>query len=75
MRKTFSHSKARSPSAAARNTSRGNLGSVGLQTCRMACSLKSAGREAAPAVGLEICAAAGHLTHNLSLSFVNSCQR
>jgi hypothetical protein len=34
------------------------LVSVGFQTCRIAYSLKSAGREVAPAVGLEICVAA-----------------
>ena len=69
---------AHSPSPTAGNTSLRSFGSVGFQTCRIAYSLKSAGREAAPAVGLEICAArrrAGDLTHNLSLSFVNSCQR
>jgi hypothetical protein len=34
-----------------------SLRNVGFQTCRLA-SLKLAGREVAPAVGLEICAAA-----------------
>ena len=38
--------------------SQAGLGSVGFQTCRIAYSLKSAGREVAPAVGLEICVAA-----------------
>jgi hypothetical protein len=38
--------------------SQAGLVSVGFQTCRIAYSLKSAGREVAPAVGLEICAAA-----------------
>jgi hypothetical protein len=69
---------AHSPSRTRDNHSLTVFGSLDFQTCRIADSSKSAGREAAPAVGLEICAAAGvawHLTHNLSLSFVNSCQR
>ena len=52
--------------------------SVDFQTCRLADSLKSAGREAALEVGLETCAAAvrrANLTHNLSLSLVASCHR
>jgi hypothetical protein len=57
MRKTFRIQGATSPSPAAGNTSRNSLGSVDFQTCRIAYSLKSAGREVAPAVGLEICAA------------------
>ena len=58
MRKTFRIQTTTSPSPTAGNTSRGSLGSVGFQTCRIADSFKSAGREVAPAVGLEICAAA-----------------
>ena len=57
-RKTFRIQRATSPSPTASNSSRRSLGSVGFQTCRIAYSLKSAGREVAPAVGLEICAAA-----------------
>ena len=51
--------------------------SADFQTCRLADSLKSAGREAALEVGLETCAATvtGDFTHNLSLSLVASCHR
>jgi RNA polymerase sigma-70 factor (ECF subfamily) len=45
------------------------------QVMAIAYSLKSTGPEAAPAVGFKICAAVGDLTHNFSLSFVDSCQR
>ena len=58
--------------------SQGVLGSADFQTCRMAGPPESAGREAALAVGLEICAATRQrrdLTHNLSLSLVASCHR
>src|SRR5207248_4354087 len=53
-------------------------GSLDFQTCRIADVPKSAGREAAPEVGLEICAATvsrGYVTDNLRLSFVASCHR
>ena len=59
MRKTFRIQTTTSPSPTAGNTSLDSLSSVGFQTCRIAYSFKWAGREAAPAVGLEICAAAG----------------
>ena len=52
--------------------------SVDFQTCRMADSPKSAGREAALEVGLEICAAAvrrHNAIYNLSLSSVAVCHR
>jgi len=51
--------------------------SADFQTCRLADSLKSAGREAALEVGLETCAAGDgrDFTHNLSLSLVASCHR
>jgi len=58
--------------------SQGVLGSADFQTCRMAGPPESAGREAALAVGLEICAAALRRrdpSHNLSLSLVASCHR
>ncbi len=54
------------------------FGSLDFQTCRIADSPKSAGREAALEVGLETCAAAVRrrdLTHSLSLSLVASCHR
>jgi len=51
MRKTFRIQRTTSPSPAAGNTSRDSLGSVDFQTCRIAYSLKSAGREAAPRGG------------------------
>ena len=57
-RKPFRIQTTTSPSPTAANTSLRSLGSVGFQTCHIAYSLKSAGREAAPAVGLEICTAA-----------------
>jgi len=40
--------------------------SADFQTCRLADSLKSAGREAAPAVGLETCAARVRATRSYS---------
>jgi hypothetical protein len=55
-----------------------DLSSLGFQTCRIADSPNSAGREAALEVGLETCAATVRrrdLTYNLSLSFVASCHR
>ena len=58
--------------------SQGVLGSADFQTCRMADSPKSAGREAALEVRLETWAAAVRrrdLTHSLSLSLVASCHR
>ena len=54
------------------------FGSLDFQTCRIADSLKSAGREAALEVGLETWAATvsrRDLTHSLSLSLVASCHR
>ena len=54
------------------------FGSLDFQTCRIADSPKSAGREAALAVGLETWAATVRrrdLTHSLSLSLVASCYR
>jgi hypothetical protein len=75
----FSHSKGDLTVANSRQYLAGSLGSLGFQTCRIAYSLKSAGREAASAVGLEICVAAAPEQHavayNLSLSFAASCQR
>jgi len=62
----------------ARVLSDAGFNSVDFQTCRLADSPRSAGREAALEVGLETCAAAVRrrdLTHNLSLSFVASCHR
>ena len=50
MRKTFRIQTTTSPSPTAGNTPLRSLGSVGFQTCHIAYSLKSAGREAAPAV-------------------------
>jgi hypothetical protein len=70
MRKTFRTQTTTSPSPTAGNTSRDSLGSVGFQTCRIAFSLKSAGREAAPAVGLEICAAADERASYSQFEFV-----
>jgi hypothetical protein len=67
-----------SPSRTRDNRSLTVLGSLDFQTCRLAYSLKSAGREAAPAVGLETWAATVRrrdLTHSLSLSLVASCHR
>ena len=55
------------PSRTGTNHSLAVFGSLDFQTCRLAYSLKSAGREAAPAVGLETCAAAVRprdVTHN-----------
>ncbi len=52
--------------------------SLDFQTCRVAHPPKSAGREAAPELGLEICAATvspRYFTDNLRLSFVASCHR
>jgi hypothetical protein len=49
---------AHSPSRTGINHSLAVFGSLDFQTCRLAYSLKSAGREAAPAVGLETCATA-----------------
>ena len=54
------------------------FGSLDFQTCRLADSSKSAGREAALEVGLETWAATVRrrgLTHSLSLSLVASCHR
>ena len=54
------------------------FGSLDFQTCRIADSSKSAGREAALEVGLETWAATVRrrdLTHSLSLSLVASCHR
>ena len=69
---------ANSPSRTGDNHSLTVFGSLDFQTCRLADSPKSAGREAALEVGLETCAAAVRrrdLTHNLSLSLVASCHR
>jgi hypothetical protein len=69
---------ANSPSRPGDNHCLTVFGSLDFQTCRIADSPKSAGREVALEVGLEICAAAVRrrdLTHNLSLSFVASCHR
>jgi hypothetical protein len=71
----------RMPKSASRTDgdhSQGVLGSADFQTCRMADSPKSAGREAALEVGLETWAATVRrrdLTHSLSLSLVASCHR
>jgi hypothetical protein len=70
MRKTFRIQTTTSPSQTAGNTSRGSLGSAAFQTCRIAYSLKSAGREAAPAVGLETCAAADERASYSQFEFV-----
>jgi hypothetical protein len=48
-----------SPSQAGINHSLAVFGSLDFQTCRITDSPKSAGREVALEVGLEICAAAG----------------
>jgi hypothetical protein len=64
------------PSRTGDNRSLTVFGSLDFQTCRIADSLKSAGREAALEVGLETWAATVRrrdLTHNLSLSLVASC--
>ena len=69
---------AHSPSQTGINHSLTVVGSLDFQTCRIADSPKSAGREAALEVGLETWAAAVRrrdLTHSLSLSLVASCQR
>jgi hypothetical protein len=69
---------AHSPSRTGINHSLAVFGSLDFQTCRLADSPKSAGREAALEVGLETCAAAVRrrdFTHNLSVSFVASCHR
>jgi len=69
---------AHSPSRTGDNHSLAVFGSLDFQTCRIADSPKSAGREAAPEVGLETWAATvsrRDLTHSLSLSLVASCQR
>jgi hypothetical protein len=57
--------------------SQGVLGSADFQTCRMADSPKSAGREAAPRGGFGnlCCGRRRDPTHNLSLSLVASCHR
>ena len=58
--------------------SHAGFNSVDFQTCRLADSPKSAGREAALEVGLETCATMGRrrdFTYNLSLSLVASCHR
>ncbi len=58
---------ANSPSRTGDNHSLTVLGSLDFQTCRIADSSKSAGREAALEVGLETCAAAVRprdVTHN-----------
>jgi hypothetical protein len=65
-------------SVARSRPSHAGLSSLDFQTCRIADSPKSAGREVALEVGLETCAATvrrGDLTHNLSLSLVASCHR
>jgi hypothetical protein len=69
---------ANSPSRPGDNHSLPVLGSLDFQTCRIVDSPKSAGREAALEVGLEICATAVRrrdLTHNLSLSLLAPCHR
>ena len=69
---------AHSPSQTGINHSLAVFGSLDFQTCRIAESPKSAGREAALEVGLETCAATVRrrdLTHSLSLSLVASCHR
>ena len=69
---------AHSPSQTGINHSLAVFGSLDFQTCRIADSPKSAGREAALEVGLETCAATvrrGDLAHNLSLSLVASRHR
>ncbi len=71
------------PTTNSRSRTRNNrsltvFGSLDFQTCRIADSPKSAGREAALEVGLETRAATvrrGDLTYNSSLSFVASCHR
>ena len=69
---------ANSPSRTRDNHSLTVFGSLDFQTCRLADSPKSAGREAALEVGLETWAAAVRRrdpTHSLSLSLVASCHR
>src|SRR5438045_9782846 len=61
-----------------RTANAASRGSLDFQTCRIADVPKSAAREAAPEVGLEICAATvsrGDVTDNLRLSLVASCHR
>ena len=69
---------AHSPSRTGINHSLAVFSSLDFQTCRIADSPKSAGREAALEVGLETWAATVRrrdLTHSLSLSLVASCHR
>ena len=69
---------AHSPSRTGIDHSLAVFGSLDFQTCRLADSSKSAGREAALEVGLETWAATVRqrgLTHSLSLSLVASCHR